>query len=205
MIEFDALKRNWQNQKLTPGKNSDPEKITSDSLSKLKKFEKMQFRINMGKTTMIILMILFLVYTMLIATPLTALKLTAVSWIVFSVIYFLVVYWKMQLKVNELNMQGNSLDFIDKVLENFAIQRKFFKDKIWIFGASLVMGINILYLDVLKALTTIERLYFHLGFTVLMVLVLWLGIKFRMFKFRREYDPIINELTKIKEDLKDNK
>ena len=205
MIEFDALKRNWQNQKLTPGKNFDPEKITSNSLSKLKKFEKMQFRINIGKTTGIILMILFLVYTMLIATPLTALKLTAVSWIVFSVIYFLVVYWKMQLKVNKLNMQGNSLDFIDKVLENFAIQRKFFKDKIWIFGASLVMGINILYLDVLKALTTIERLYFHLGFTVLMVLVLWLGIKFRMFKFRREYDPIINELTKIKEDLKDNK
>ena len=205
MIEFDALKRNWQNQKLTPGKNLDPEKITSDSLSKLKKFEKMQFRINMGKTTMIILMILFLVYTMLIATPLTALKLTAVSWIVFSVIYFLVVYWKMQLKVNKLNMQGNSLDFIDKVLENFAIQRKFFKDKIWIFGASLVMGINILYLDVLKALTIVERLYFHLGFTVLMVLVLWLGIKFRMFRFRREYDPIINELTKIREDLKDNK
>ena len=205
MIEFDALKRNWQNQKLTPGKNLDPEKITSDSLSKLKKFEKMQFRINMGKTTMIILMILFLVYTMLIATPLTALKLTAVSWIVFSVIYFLVVYWKMQLKVNKLNMQGNSLDFIDEVLKNFAIQRKFFKDKIWIFGAALVIGINILYLDVLKALTTIERLYFHLGFTVLMVLVLWLGIKFRMFRFRREYDPIINELTKIKEDLKDNK
>ena len=205
MIEFDALKRNWQNQKLTPGKNLDPEKITSDSLSKLKKFEKMQFRINMGKTTMIILMILFLVYTMLIATPLTALKLTAVCWIVFSVIYFLVVYWKMQLKVNKLNMQGNSLDFIDEVLKNFAIQRKFFKDKIWIFGAALVIGINILYLDVLKALTIIERLYFHLGFTVLMVLVLWLGIKFRMFRFRREYDPIINELTKIKEDLKDNK
>ena len=205
MIEFDALKRNWQNQKLTSGKNLDPEKITSDSLSKLKKFEKMQFRINMGKTTMIILMILFLVYTMLIATPLTALKLTAVSWIVFSVIYFLVVYWKMQLKVNKLNMQGNSLDFIDEVLKNFAIQRKFFKDKIWIFGAALVIGINILYLDVLKALTIVERLYFHLGFIVLMVLVLWLGIKFRMYRFRKEYEPIINELTSIKKDLKDNK
>jgi len=205
MIEIDALKKNWQNQKPAAEKKFNPEKIASDSFIKLKKFEKKQFRINMGKTIGMGLIILFLLQTMLLSTSFTLIKLIGVAWIVFSVIYFLVVYWKMQLKVNKLNVDGNSLDFIDEVLENFAMQKRFFKEKFWIFGATLIIGLNILYLDLLKDMTILERLGFHFSFVVLLLVAIWGGIKIRMFRFRREYDPIINELIKIKKDLKDNK
>ncbi|MGA7838196.1 MAG: hypothetical protein WB996_09530 [Ignavibacteriaceae bacterium] len=205
MIEIDALKKNWQNQKPAAENKYNPEKIASDSFIKLKKFEKKQFRINIGKTIGMGLMILYLFQSMLLSSTFSVIKLVGVSWIVLSVIYFLIIYWKMQLKVNKLNVQGNSLDFIDEVLENFTIQKKFFKEKFWIFGATLLIGLNILYVDLLKDLTIPERIGFHFLLVVLMLAMIWGGIKIRMFRFRREYDPIIKELIKIKEDLKDKK
>ena len=205
MIELDDLKKNWQNQKRASTEKFDIEKIAVESLSKLKKFEKKQFRINMFKTTSIGLILAYFIWAMLIATSFTVIKAAALLWILVSVIIFLTIYWKVQFKVNKLNVRSNSIEFIDEVLENFAIQKKLFKDKFWVFGAALIIGINILYLDLLKDVQIFERIGFHLLFCLIMTAVIWGGIKFRMLRFKKEYEPIINELSKIKADLKDTK
>jgi len=201
MIEIATLKRNWRNQKPAEKEKFRIEKIISGSLSKLKKFEKKQFRINMFKTTGVAFLLIYLIWAMLIATSFSIIKLIAIIWLIGSTIIFLKTYWKVQLKVNRLNVRGNSIEFIDEVLENFSIQRKLFKEKFWMFGAALIIGINILDLDTLKNIHMPERLGYHLLFSIIMIAVIWGGIKIRMFRFKKEYEPIENELIKIKEDL----
>jgi len=201
MIHLDDLKKNWQNQKPASNKRFDIEKVAIESLSKLKKFETKQFRINLFNTTGMVFILSYLIWAMLILTSFTIIKAAAVVWILTSVIIFLTIYWKIQFKVKNLNVNNNSLEFIDEVLENFSIQKKLFKEKFWIFGAALIIGTNILYLDLLKDVQTLERVGFHLLFSLIIAASIWGGIKFRMFRFKREYDPIIKELTKIKEGL----
>ncbi len=201
MTEFEVLKKSWHNQKLAENIKINNDKITGEYLSGLKKFEKKQFKINLAKTTGIVLVFAYLFWSMLIITPFSLIKGIAVVWIAVSLIVFLIVYWKIQLKVNNLNVRGNSLNFIDEVLENFSRQKKLFKEKFWIFGASLIAGVNILYLDLLKSEQFLKRLEFHVLFTVIMIAVIWGGIKIRMLRFKKEYEPIENELTKIKNDL----
>ena len=179
--------------------------MANESLSKLNKFEKKQFRINMFKTIGITFLLVYLIITMFVFSAFSVIKLISIVWLAASIIFFLVKYWKMQLKVNKLSANDNSIEFIDEVLENFSIQKKFFKEKFWVFGATLIIGINILYLDLLKDLQIMERIGLHLLFCLIMILVIWIGIKFRMFRFKREYEPIINELTEIKKDLKEIK
>jgi len=205
MIDLDNLKKNWQNQKFVMNEKDSFDKTADKSLTKLKKFEKKQFRINIFKTLGVSFLTVYLIISMFIFSSFSLIKLISIVWLTGSIIYFLVIYWKMQLKVNKLNVNGNSLDFIDDVLENFQFQKKFFKEKFWIFGGALIIGINILYLDLLKDLPITERIGLHLIFCLLMILIIWAGIKFRMFRFKKEYEPIIIELTEIKKDLEDIK
>lgn len=205
MIELDAMKKNWQSQKTAAKDNFALDKTTGNALSRLKKFEKKQFRINMGKTTGIILLFIYLIWSMLFATPFSVVKLIATVWIVISTAIFLMIYWRIQLKVEKLNVRNNSMMFIDEVLENFKAQKELFKKKFWIFGAVLTFGINLLYVDLLKGEKIMLRIGLHALVTLVMAGVIWGGIKFRMFRFKREYEPIVSELNKIKEDLKETK
>ena len=201
MIEFDELKKNWQNQKPAAGKEVDLKKITDQSLSKLKKFEKKQFRINMFKTTGIVLIFIYLIWAMLFASAFSPVKLAAVAWLVISAAVFLRIYWKTQLRVNKLNVRSSSLDFIDDVLDNFSEQKKLFRERFWLFGLALIVGINLLDIDILKDLQIWPRIGLHAAVTVILAATIWGGIKFRMFRFKREYEPIVKELTNIKQDL----
>ena len=205
MIEIESLKKNWQNQKPASAIKYDFERITGDTLSRLKKFEKKQLRINLFKTIGIVLLFIYLIWAMLFATHVSMIKITAIVWLVLSTAIFLRIYWKVQFKVNKLNVKGNSLDFIDDVIRNFTEQKNLFREKFWIFGIALIIGINILYLDFFSGVQLIARLGLHALVTVILALTIWGGIKFRMLRFKREYEPIINDLTKIKNDLTEAK
>lgn len=202
MIEINSLKKDWQNQKPAAESKIDIKKTAGNALSKLKKFEKKQLRINLAKTSVVAMIFLFLIWSMLFETGVSTVKIIAVAWLVISAVVFLTIYWRTQLKVNTLNANENSLDFIDKVLENFSEQKRLFGEKFWIFGIALIIGINLLYLDVLKDFQLYLRLALHVSVSLILVAAVSGGIKFRMLRFKKEYDPLINELTGIKEDLR---
>ena len=204
MKELDELRKSWKEQMPSTAAAFDTRRITSDSLSKLKKFEKRILRINIVKTIGIIIGTVLLVYTMLFATPFSAFKAAAVGLIVISIAGFWTRYLKLQLKTANLNLKENSLDFIDDVLKNFSAQREFFKKDFMAFGAVLIAGLNIIYLDLLSGMQTLERIGLHIIMTAVLMAVLFFGLKFRMRRFKNENEPIEKELTKIKEDLKEN-
>ena len=205
MKELDALKKNWQNQKPSAETKFDTDKIINDSLSKLQKFEKRIFGINMAKTAGIILAAILIIWSMLFAAPVSAVKIIAVLWLLISIVVFWVKYLKIQLRTNKLNVKESSLNFIDEVLHNFSRQKELFRKDFLYFGAALITGINILYLDLLSGMPLLERICFHVFISAALTAVLFGGIKFRMRRFKRENEPLENELIKMKEDLKDTK
>lgn len=205
MIEFDALKKNWQNQKSAADMKPDFDNAVSSSLSKLKKFEKRILKINIAKTTGIILIVFLFIWSMLFASPVSILKIIAVAMLVISIVIFWTKYLRIQLRTTKLNVNENSLDFIDDVLENFSAQRELFKKDFRLFGAVLIIIINILYLDLLNGMQLLERVGFHIFMSAALLAVLFVGIKFRMRRFKKENEPIENELIKMKEDLENIK
>ncbi len=205
MKEFDALKKNWQTQKPAGGMKLNADEIISDSLSRLRKFEKRIFRINMVKTAGIVLASALIIWSMLFVTPVSAVKIAGVAWLLISIAVFWTKYLMIQLRTGKLNVKEKSLDFIDDVLKNFSGQRGLFRKDFKFFGAALITGINILYLDLLNDMPPLERLSFHVLVSAVLTAALYAGIKFRMRRFKNENEPLENELIKMKEDLEESK
>ncbi len=201
MIELDEMKKNWQNLKPAAKIKNDMKQSSEKVLSKLRKFENRQLRINLLKTSIVSMIFLYLIWSMIFETQVSTVKIIGIAWLVISAVTFLTVYWKTQLKVDNLNANEKSLDFIDKVLDNFSEQKKLFSEKFRVFGIALIIGINILYLDLLKDLQLPLRLALHASASIVLIAAIFGGIKFRMLRFKREYDPLITELNDIKEDL----
>ena len=204
MKELDELRKSWSNQKPAADMKFDIENKKAASLSMLKKFEKKIFRINAAKTLGIFIGLMLLVYTLLIATPFSAPRAAAVAILVITTANFWKKYLKLQLKTAKLDVKENSLVFIDDVLNNFTAQREFFKKDFLVFGGILIAGLNLIYLDLLTDMQALERIGYHVFMSALLITVLFLGIKFRMRRFKNENEPIEIELIKIKEDLKEN-
>ncbi len=203
MKELEVLKNNWQKQKPAAVDKFNYEKITSGSLSKLKKFEKRILKINIIKTTGISIAVALLIWTLIFELPVSVFRITAVTLLVMAISAFWLKYLKLQLKTAKLNVKENSLDFIDDVLKNFSEQREFFRKDFKVFGAILITGINIIYLDLLTGMPVLERIGFHIFMSAALLVVIFFGVKFRMRRFKKENEPIENDLLKIKEDLKE--
>ena len=203
MKELEVLKNNWQKQKPAAVDKFNYEKITSASLSKLKKFEKRILKINIIKTTGISIAVALLIWTLIFELPVSVFRITAVTLLVMAISAFWLKYLKLQLKTAKLNVKENSLDFIDDVLKNFSEQREFFRKDFKVFGAILITGINIIYLDLLTGMPVLERIGFHIFMSAALLVVIFFGVKFRMRRFKKENEPIENDLLKIKEDLKE--
>ncbi len=203
MKEIEVLKNNWQKQKPAAGDKFNYEEITSASFSRLKKFEKRILKINIVKTAGIIIAITLFIWSMLFELPVSAFRIIAVIIIVIGISMFWLKYLRLQLKTAKLNVRENSLDFIDDVLKNFSEQREFFRKDFKVFGVLLLTSINIIYLDLLTDLPVLERIGFHVLMSAVLIAVIFFGVKFRMRRFKKENEPIENELIKMKEDLKE--
>ena len=203
MKEIEVLKNSWQEQKPATGDKFNYEEISSASLSRLKKFEKRILKINIIKTAGIIIAIALFIWSMLFALPVTVFRITAVIILVIGISMFWLKYLGLQLKTAKLNVKENSLDFIDDVLKNFSEQREFFRKDFKVFGVLLLISINIIYLDLLTDMPVLERVGFHVVMSTMLIAVIILGVKFRMRRFKKENEPIENELIKMKIDLKE--
>ena len=204
MFEIDELKKNWQNQKPDKELNINTNEMITGILPKLKKFEKRLFRINLMKTIGITSIMIYMVLVFNFFTTFSLFTFLGIGVILISTFIFLIIYWRSQFGIEKLKVNESSLSFLNNALDNLDKQKKLFKEKFWIFGVCLIAGLNILYLDVLSGATLIERLAMHISMSLIITVTFYFGLKFRMFRFKKEYEPIINELEKIKKDLGGN-
>lgn len=201
MDNLDEYKELWQKQKVnmkaafTATGNAIP-----NILDKLKKFERKQFGINLTKTIIVALIILTMFF-FLGETNFGLFSITGIVIIFSSVVSFLIIYWKKQFKVSELNLDDSSNKFLEHAVFKLNEQKKLFKVYFPYFGAGLIAGLNLLYLDMFEGYELSSKFYMHLGMSTLLLVAILIGWKIRMYRIRKEWQPLIDELTDIKNDL----
>lgn len=200
MTNFDDLKRLWQKQTSPQIDKINIEEQLPGLIEKLKKFEKKQFGINLFKTVMVTIIVVSMFFfikkfdTGLFTNIGAIINILAIVW-------FLFVYWKKQFRVSELNLNNKTNSFLENAIVKLKEQKKLFNIYFPIFGLSLLIGLNIMYLELLASETLDTKLIMHIGISGFLVIIFYLGRKVRIIRIKKEWQPLIDELTTIKNDL----
>ena len=199
---FDELQHQWQGQ-ITKQIISRSENQDSRLVKRLKIFEIQQLRINLVKTILLVFIIYSFVWYLLKFKSLSVMLLVGLLWIVACLAVFIVYYWKKQFRIDQLNFSLKTSEFIDSVIGKLNNQKKLFKFHFPLLVIGLIIGINILYLEVLAELDLQIRILYHIVGSTFITLFIPLGQKIRKWKFGREQQPVINDLIDFKNEIKE--
>lgn len=200
---IDALKKIWQDQKLKD-KNMNAV-IAPDSfvIRRLKTFEKLQLRINTTKIiALILIMGSFTWYLFRYSEP-TTLVLFGLFWIVACLAIFFIIYWRKQFQANQLNFSLQTSDFIDLAMDKLNEQKIVFRSIFPFLVIGLIVGLNLIYFDLLTDLSVSLRLTYHFFVSVIMAGLIPIGFKIRNWKFKKENQPVIDDLLNFQNEMKE--
>lgn len=204
MDNLNELGNIWQKHSLIETSPKEIDLKGTGIISKLKKLEQKHQRINRFKTITVTLCLVFMSYTILKLPDITFLIKIALGWIISSLGIFMIIYWKKQYNSSSLGFIKNSSEFISSTLEKLKSQKQIITHLVPGMVCSLIIGMNIMYFDLLKAEDIIIRLSLHLILTTLLILAMYLGLKVRKKRFNNDFKPLIKELELIKQNLKND-
>jgi hypothetical protein len=197
---FKELQHLWQRRGAAA--TDSPVDAASLFAGRLKSFEKKQLRINLVKTAALVLILVPFFSYLLLYKSASAAVMAGAGWILISTAAFMVLYWKKQFRYTSLDLNLPGSEFINSVLDKLNYHKKLFRIHFPLFGFSLLLGINIIYLGVFGQYDLSARLIYHFAGSFFVLAAVPLGIKIRKIKFNREYQPLIEELEAVKEDMK---
>jgi len=200
---IDALKKLWQDQKLKDENMNAAIAPDSFVIKRLHAFEKLQLQINTIKViALIFIMGSFTWYLFRYSEP-SPLVLFGLFWIAACLTVFTILYWRKQFQANRLNFSLQTSDFIDLAMDKLNKQKKVFRSIFPFLVIGLIVGLNLLYLDLLTDLSVGLRLIYHLCVSVIMVGLIPIGFKIRNWKFKKENQPVIDDLLNFKREIKE--
>lgn len=192
----------WQSQTTNTVADVNDRVKMPDIIEKFKKFEKKQLRINVAKSIAVALIFLqFTVWSYHMAANSIFFS-AGVIWILLVMVAFMMLYWKKQFRHKSLNLKLNTVDLLESAIQKLNEQKRLFSRYFPLLAIALLLGLNILYLDLLAEKDLLYRVLFHLGMSVFLMVVFALGLRIRKRKFRKEYQPLIDELETIINDFK---
>lgn len=200
---INTLQNIWQSQKFTKDKHDNKIIPGSSIIVRLKKFEKQQLRINLIKTVLLVSIICSFVWYLLKFKSLSAMLLVSLLWIVACLAIFMVYYWKNQFRIDQINFSLSTSEFTNSVIRKLNIQKKLFNFHFPLLVIGLIIGINMLYLDVLANLGTQTRILYHIVGSIFIGLFIPIGQKIRKWKFKKEQQPVIDDLILFKNEIKE--
>jgi len=201
--KIETLKILWQQQK--PGESKMNNSLATDSfiIKRLKKYESFQLRINLLKTIILILIAgSFTWYLFKYADP-SLMLIVSLVWIAACLVIFMTYYWRSQFQSAQLDFTLQTKDFIDSAIKKLNGQRKIFRTWFPLMVFGLMIGLNLMYFDLLSDMDTGDRLLFHLIGSVFLAVFVPLGLKIRSWKFRKEQQPVIDDLLNFKTEIKE--
>lgn len=202
MAQIDELKNIWQNQKMDSQQEINQEKMFSENmLDKLKKFEKKQDKRTNFKTFGIIAILTAYLIVLIVTEKITFFLAAGFIIIGLSAGIFMYLYRKTQFKIEKLNLFSETKELISSAVAVLEEQKELYKGKFRIFFTGLILGLNVLYLDLLKDLASTERILMHVGMTIILLITMYFGLKLRKRIFNRDFQPLIDELTEMNKDL----
>jgi hypothetical protein len=124
-----------------------------------------------------------------------------IIWVSVSAIIFMLYYWKIEFRISKHIITDSSTKFLNSVINDLGTNQKRFREKFWLYGISIIIGINIYYIDAINDFDLLKRLLTHIGMSALLLVSISYAIKNRERKFKKQYQPLIDELLEIKKDL----
>jgi hypothetical protein len=204
MDNLHELEAIWQ--KHQPQFNESIELKLKDTgiFSKLKKLNKKHFRINLIKTILVAIILIFLSFAILSLKDTSIITKAGLGWIILSLFIGLTFYWKMQYNQSNLEFIDTSDLFIEKTIIKLSQQKKIITHLMPIMVSGLILGLNLIYYDLLKGEELTVRISLHILMSSFLVLIMFLGLTIRKKRFKNDFQPIIDELETIKQNFKNN-
>ena len=182
----------WQSQ--AAKNNDDRRENVPQIIQKLGKLQNSHRRINQVKTFAMLLIAALLVQHIFNAGPLSNLTIASFGFMLISTIVFVVYYWRVQFQLEALDFRRSSREFLLQAIAQLRKQIAFFGWPFRIYASTLLLGVNGTGNELWHDSSLAEILGFHLGATVILLIAIFAGLKFRYWRFRRELDPLIEEM-----------
>ncbi len=110
----------------------------------------------------------------------------------------------MQYNSSSLNFIENSLQFVETTIGKLQSQKQIITHVLPAIVGSMIIGINLIYYDLLKAEDIVIKLSFHASITLFFITIMFFGIRIRKKRYNNDYKPLIEELESIKQNFKNH-
>lgn len=199
MDNLHDLQNIWQNHQTDRELSIDADKILESILNKIKNTERKVLRINIFKTLTVSVLIIYFIRLFILTNSGGAFSWIGVGFISISTIVMMILYWKIQFKSSNLNHNLPQSEFVsDAVHQMRSHKKQFIKLFSW-FVFFIIIGINLFYIDLLIDLDSGTGLMYHFAITFFLLLTFYMGLKFREKRFKKEFQPLIDELESVNE------
>jgi len=191
------LQNIWQNQLSVNEMEPDTKLLMRSVLNKIKQTERKVFRMNLAKTIAIaVILVSFTGYFYMLGIRSFA-GLAGITIIISNIIVMMILYWNIQFKHSSLKHELPQKKFVKDAIFRINSHKEQFARLFRWFVLFMIIGINILYLDLLKNTEVTQRIIFHVAISLFLVVVFLLGLKIRGSKFRKDFKPLIDELEAV--------
>jgi|GEM_PF-2908069 len=196
MKQFDEFSELWQEQQTTL---SDQQPfIESEIMEPLKKFEKKWLRESWTGIWTLLGTCVFLGGAFALTVPKTMIfAWVGVGILIMNMIWISYMLWKSRFKVGEAHWGTNSRLFLQETLEGFSRRRWMSSQIMPMYGAMLILAINLIYVDILSPASLGFRIFAHSLTTGLMFFLMWISIKQYLKKFDEETAGVKADLQKL--------
>jgi hypothetical protein len=117
----------------------------------------------------------------------------------------MIFYWKKQFRFSLVDYNLPTRSFLSSLIKTLSFQKVLFRVYFPIFAFLLICGINIIYLDLMGQASESMRIIYHLAGSGFIGLATLMGLKIRRKKFQKEYQPLIDELKSIHDEIEGDK
>lgn len=155
----------------------------------------------MIKTILVANITIYNIWYFLFKSKASVFTILGIICIVVSTLVFMVFYWKYQFRPRDLDFSTSSTSFIKSTLDKFKLQQKITYLLSPLFIGFMVLGLNILNYGFLLEESIVKRLIYHISMTLFFGFLTIIGIKIRNWRYRREFQPVQEELQNIYNDL----
>ncbi|MDQ7918382.1 hypothetical protein RBU60_12430 [Mesonia sp. MT50] len=123
--------------------------------------------------------------------------LTAIICIGLGMLLILWQLYKSKLKPNTHEGDLSNQNYIAATIKSLKKKKLITSKYMWMYTFLLLLGLNTGYIELLQQLTIPMRILIHVLLTLSILIFMYVGIKKRMLKNKKEIEPLIDELEEL--------
>ncbi len=197
-METDELKNIWKEQK-AEGKNTSGN-IYESIMEVLKKAERKTFARYILMTIFVAITIYTLGGKVLSLKHYQPLTYAGIYLLFAAMITVLIFVWSTIIIPKNKKISSPSIEFIKSIQVKFRRRRLIRRIVIPVYIAAIIVGVTLVYLEVLQDLTILNRILIHIGVIIFLLLLSWFASAREKKRYEKIYKPIEERIDELLED-----